>query len=120
MRNLMDNGIVESYGPLVDVKGSYTAQFEHVWTPSLRTLSKLTIGFRRFYSTVVGKKSSAVVMTIKHLRLQLDLSFTYISFSLSFHGSHSLKILVFNIPILVKTVIYIIKSQSLPLESRSF
>jgi len=30
MRKLMDNGIVESYGPLADVKGSYTAQFEHV------------------------------------------------------------------------------------------
>lgn len=30
MRNLMDNGIVESYAPLVDIKGSYTAQFEHV------------------------------------------------------------------------------------------
>ncbi|KAH8786712.1 methionine aminopeptidase 2-like protein [Hyaloscypha sp. PMI_1271] len=29
MRNLLDNGIVESYAPLVDVKGSYTAQFEH-------------------------------------------------------------------------------------------
>lgn len=33
----MDNGIVESYAPLVDVKGSYTAQFEHVRvTPALR------------------------------------------------------------------------------------
>ena len=30
MRNLIDNGIVESYAPLSDVKGSYTAQFEHV------------------------------------------------------------------------------------------
>lgn len=30
MKNLIDNGIVESYAPLVDVKGSYTAQFEHV------------------------------------------------------------------------------------------
>ncbi|KAE9369703.1 methionine aminopeptidase 2-like protein [Stipitochalara longipes BDJ] len=29
MRNLMENGIIESYAPLVDVKGSYTAQFEH-------------------------------------------------------------------------------------------
>lgn len=31
MKNLIDNGIVNSYAPLVDVKGSYTAQFEHVW-----------------------------------------------------------------------------------------
>lgn len=30
MRHLIDNGIVEYYEPLVDVKGSYTAQFEHV------------------------------------------------------------------------------------------
>ncbi|PYI00223.1 methionine aminopeptidase 2-like protein [Aspergillus sclerotiicarbonarius CBS 121057] len=29
MKNLIDNGIVEYYEPLVDVKGSYTAQFEH-------------------------------------------------------------------------------------------
>jgi len=26
----MDNGIVESYAPLSDIKGSYTAQYEHV------------------------------------------------------------------------------------------
>lgn len=30
MKNLINNGIVESYEPLVDVKGSYSAQFEHV------------------------------------------------------------------------------------------
>lgn len=30
MRSLIQNGIVESYGPLVDVPGSYVAQFEHV------------------------------------------------------------------------------------------
>jgi len=30
MKNLIDNGIVESYAPLADVKGSYVAQFEHV------------------------------------------------------------------------------------------
>lgn len=29
MKNLIDNGIVECYSPLVDVKGSYAAQFEH-------------------------------------------------------------------------------------------
>ncbi|KAJ9663835.1 hypothetical protein H2198_000595 [Neophaeococcomyces mojaviensis] len=29
MRSLVSNGIVESYGPLVDVPGSYVAQFEH-------------------------------------------------------------------------------------------
>jgi methionyl aminopeptidase len=30
MRSLVSNGIVESYGPLVDIPGSYVAQFEHV------------------------------------------------------------------------------------------
>lgn len=30
MRSLVSNGIVESYEPLVDVPGSYVAQFEHV------------------------------------------------------------------------------------------
>lgn len=30
MRSLVSNGIVESYGPMVDVPGSYVAQFEHV------------------------------------------------------------------------------------------
>jgi len=29
MRNLVDNGIVESYAPLSDIKSSYTAQWEH-------------------------------------------------------------------------------------------
>ena len=30
MKTLVSNGIVDSYGPLVDVPGSYVAQFEHV------------------------------------------------------------------------------------------
>lgn len=30
MRSLVSSGIVQSYGPLVDVPGSYVAQFEHV------------------------------------------------------------------------------------------
>ncbi|KAL9004504.1 MAG: hypothetical protein Q9188_002683 [Gyalolechia gomerana] len=30
MKSLVSNGVVESYGPLVDVPGSYVAQFEHV------------------------------------------------------------------------------------------
>jgi methionine aminopeptidase len=32
MRALVNSGIVESYAPLVDVPGSYIAQFEHVST----------------------------------------------------------------------------------------
>ena len=30
MNCLIQNGIVEPYGQLMDVKGSYSAQFEHV------------------------------------------------------------------------------------------
>jgi methionine aminopeptidase len=30
LNNLVQSGIVEDYPPLVDRKGSYTAQFEHV------------------------------------------------------------------------------------------
>jgi methionyl aminopeptidase len=30
MRSLISNGIVQMYEPLVDIKGSYVAQFEHV------------------------------------------------------------------------------------------
>jgi len=29
LKNLVDAGIVEAYPPLVDIKGCYTAQFEH-------------------------------------------------------------------------------------------
>ena len=32
MKKLVDHGIVESYAPLVDIPGSYVAQFEHVST----------------------------------------------------------------------------------------
>lgn len=30
MNHLVSNGIVEQYRPLTDIKGSYSAQFEHV------------------------------------------------------------------------------------------
>ena len=29
LKNLCDNGIVQPYPPLVDIKGSYVAQYEH-------------------------------------------------------------------------------------------
>lgn len=35
MRNLINGGIIDTYAPLVDVQGSYTAQFEHVSTFTL-------------------------------------------------------------------------------------
>jgi methionyl aminopeptidase len=33
MNHLVQQGVVEEYGPLMDVKGSYSAQFEHVSYP---------------------------------------------------------------------------------------
>jgi len=36
LNNLVANGIIESYPPLVDKKGSYTAQYEHVSLPQQR------------------------------------------------------------------------------------
>ena len=42
LNNLVSSGIVEAYPPLCDVKGSYTAQFEHVsllWNASLSSAS---------------------------------------------------------------------------------
>lgn len=33
LNNLVSSGIVEAYPPLCDIKGSYTAQFEHVRRP---------------------------------------------------------------------------------------
>lgn len=38
MKTLVDEGIVEQYSPLIDVSGSYVAQFEHASMPSLSLL----------------------------------------------------------------------------------
>ncbi|KAL2833375.1 peptidase M24, structural domain-containing protein [Aspergillus cavernicola] len=37
LNNLVSSGIVQDYPPLCDVKGSYTAQYEHDEEPSVRT-----------------------------------------------------------------------------------
>lgn len=37
LNNLVNAGIVDSYPPLVDTKGSFTAQYEHVRMLRLRT-----------------------------------------------------------------------------------
>ena len=67
MRNLIDNGIVESYAPLVDIKGSYTAQWEHV---SLTAFNSLLLGYcanicRQYSYTAVERKLSVVGMIIR-------------------------------------------------------
>jgi methionyl aminopeptidase len=59
MRNLIDNGIVESYAPLSDIKGSYTAQWEHVCLNLFRfQILKYKADFngRQSFSTVGGKE----------------------------------------------------------------
>jgi methionyl aminopeptidase len=44
MNSLISHGIVQKYEPLVDIPGSYTAQWEHVCIESLLiNLSKLTL-----------------------------------------------------------------------------
>ena len=58
----MSSGIVESYPPLVDVKGSFTAQFEHVSltgaiVPSKRTqlMAEQTILLRPNVKEIVSR-----------------------------------------------------------------
>jgi methionyl aminopeptidase len=52
MKSLVSNGIVESYGPLVDIPGSYVAQFEHVSVAhDLRTVEYADVIFKTDRST---------------------------------------------------------------------
>lgn len=67
LNNLVSSGIVEAYPPLCDVKGSYTAQFEHV-----RYISSWMFGTRRTdtnrrqsYSGPMSRKSSVEATTTK-------------------------------------------------------
>ena len=56
MRSLLSNGIVDSYEPLVDVPGSYVAQFEHVSTvQELKTAGYADVN-RRFYSGLIARR----------------------------------------------------------------
>ena len=67
MRNLIDNGIVGSYAPLSDIKGSYTAQWEHVCLNLFRfQILNYNADFngRQSFCTVVEKKLLAVGMII--------------------------------------------------------
>jgi methionyl aminopeptidase len=56
MRNLMDNGIIDSYAPLADVKGSYTAQFEHVRFLFPNTLCQANMSFQTILIHSGGKE----------------------------------------------------------------
>lgn len=48
LNNLVSAGVVEAYPPLVDKKGSYTAQFEHVSSPllSIETMILMNVDYR--------------------------------------------------------------------------
>lgn len=59
MKTLISHGLVESYGPLVDVPGSYIAQFEHVsMTRSVQIdeVANTTSLHRQCYCDLIAKK----------------------------------------------------------------
>jgi hypothetical protein len=67
MKDLVANGIVDTYAPLSDIKGSHVAQFEHVGSGSFMPSHhnfKLIPPSRRSCCAAQARKSSAVVMTI--------------------------------------------------------
>ena len=65
MNTLVNNGVVEAYKPLMDVEGSYSAQFEHVSAPLIYTLIQSTNHSRQFCCADQTRKSSAAAMTIE-------------------------------------------------------
>ncbi|TLD18264.1 methionine aminopeptidase [Venturia nashicola] len=65
MKSLIQNGLVECYGPLVDVPGSYVAQFEHVSRAHLRKYDRVdNISSRLFCSDQIARRSFLEEMTI--------------------------------------------------------
>jgi len=69
LNNLVSSGIVESYPPLCDAKGSYTAQYEHV-SCTLRPYFRVNLIQRYYRRSCYGrrvKKWSAEVMTTRVL-----------------------------------------------------
>ncbi len=67
LNNLVSSGIVEAYPPLCDVKGSYTAQFEHVGYTSKWMFRKrrTDTNRRQSYSDLISRKSLAEATIIK-------------------------------------------------------
>lgn len=67
LNNLVQSGIVEAYPPLCDVKGSYTAQFEHVRTRSTPMTIHLTLvnpSYRpSFFVPMLRRSSVGVTIT---------------------------------------------------------
>lgn len=63
MRSLVQRGVVEMYAPLVDVQGSYVAQFEHVSLSMHHSCLYAKLSCRLFYCVLVERKLSLAVMT---------------------------------------------------------
>jgi methionine aminopeptidase len=82
LNSLVSAGIVEAYPPLCDIKGSYTAQSEHV-SHALSVFAdriKLTCD-RRSFSDRTSRRSSVAVTTIR------------LSFSMKHDNVHSVCVL---------------------------
>ncbi|KAF2809340.1 peptidase M24A, methionine aminopeptidase [Mytilinidion resinicola] len=62
LNNLVSAGIVEAYPPLVDIKGSYTAQFEHP-KKAPRRLSTTANGGRKLASTLTKSENDQFFWT---------------------------------------------------------
>ena len=65
MNNLVSLGIVEDYPPLVDKKGSYTAQWEHVSQSTAIKIEHILMIFRRSCSVQIARRLLAEGMIIK-------------------------------------------------------
>lgn len=69
LNNLVSSGIVDAHPPLCDVKGSYTAQYEHVSCDKSDDLSCDTTNSccRQFFCAPTSRKSLVGVMTIRRI-----------------------------------------------------
>lgn len=63
MNCLVSNGIVDSYKPLADIEGSYSAQFEHVSLNDILWNQRTADDDSRLLSSMRPTKKSSVVET---------------------------------------------------------
>lgn len=84
MNQLANKGVVEVYAPLMDVEGSYSAQFEHVCFSSTLLTIQLTI-LRLFCWASPARKSSVAAMTTRCSlrRIQYNTAYMTVVFSFS-------------------------------------
>lgn len=62
---LVNNGVLDSYAPLVDIKGSYSAQFEHVSLSMFLPRSSIANTDRPFLCEIRVRRSSAAASITK-------------------------------------------------------